>query len=63
MIKILTCLYSEDEQTEDEGCISFGYNGITEWLGLEGPLKIIWFQLPAIEGIGTHYTRLLSAPT
>jgi len=39
------------------------HHRITEQFGLEGTLKIIWFQPPAVGRDIFHQTRLLRAPS
>ena len=39
------------------------YHRFTEWFGLEGTLKIIWFHPPAMSRDISHQPRVLSAPS
>ena len=45
------------------GCVSKEQRRITEWLGLEGILKIIWFHPPAMSRDIFHQNRVLTAPS
>jgi len=40
-----------------------GYHRITEWFGLEGTLKLISFQPPAMGRDPFHQPRVLKAPS